>query len=114
MGSDPFQRVRAGEQLKISASGMNDILKQAANKKHQGDKPSPLIGGGAHVERFEVLIMNPTAGSTPGNWGAPATYGQNDVVSLAKPLMAAADDDELARADFDRRKVMIGVQPVPT
>jgi hypothetical protein len=109
---DPFRRVSAGQRLAPSANAWNDILKQTADRKRQGERPHPLLGGQPLVERTDVNVYNPTDGSVPGISLSAQTYDRFAVVALRDPLYPPATDDEAKIAEFDQHKLLVAVPPV--
>lgn len=95
--------------MNISARLWNDVLKQTADRKRQGERPSPLVDFKQHVERFDVLVYNPSDGSVPGLSLTSQTFEPHQPIALAGPIFPPSANDDLERAEFDRRKVLIGV-----
>jgi hypothetical protein len=108
--SDPFRRARAGEPLRVSSNAWNDITRQTADRKRQGDRPSPLLAGSPLPERLEILVYNATDGLLDNTNSDFRLY---DVVSLHGPVYPIPADNELAQLEFARHHVLKAIRPLP-
>jgi hypothetical protein len=109
--SDPFRRVRAGTKLEISASAWNDAAKLTSEKKRQGERPLPIVPHEPVPERFDMLVLNPSDGSVPNVSLSEMTFEPYQPIAVVVPRFPPLTDDDLSLAEFDRKKVMVGVPP---